>query len=105
MRILFASTGGAGHFIPLIPWIDQISATATKYSWRPTWPCTDSRTVEFPLRVGAFPPAEKVAKIWAQVATMKHDDAGSLVIGDIFCPLNSGALLPAVRATCESSDA
>ena len=56
---------------------------------------------KFPLRVGASPPAEEVAKIWAQVATMTHDDVGSLVIGEIFCRLNSGALLPVMRATCE----
>ena len=56
---------------------------------------------KFPLRVGASPPAEEVAKIWAQVANMRHDDVGSLVIGEIFCRLNSGALLPVMSATCE----
>lgn len=55
----------------------------------------------FPLRVGESPPAEELAKIWAQVATMKHNDAGHLVIGEIFCRLNSGALLPVMRATLE----
>jgi len=32
---------------------------------------------------------------------MKHDDAAAMVMGDIFCRLNSGALLQVMRATCE----
>jgi hypothetical protein len=43
---------------------------------------------------------EEVANIWAQVETMRHDEVESLVIGEIFCRLNSGALLPVMRATC-----
>jgi UDP:flavonoid glycosyltransferase YjiC (YdhE family) len=102
MKILFASTGGAGHFTPLVPWIEE--SLRRGHEVLVVGPPGLAPTVEpwrFPLRVGASPPAEEVAKIWAQVATMRHDDAGSLVIGEIFCRLNSGALLPVMRATCQ----
>jgi len=102
MKILFASTGGAGHFTPLVPWIDE--SLRRGHEVLVVGPPGLAPTVEpwrFPLRVGASPPAEEVAKIWAQVANMRHDDVGSLVIGEIFCRLNSGALLPVMSATCE----
>src|SRR5664279_1904685 len=102
MKILFASTGGAGHVTPLVPWIDE--SLRHGHEVLVVGPPGLAPTVEpwtFHLRVGASPPADEVAKIWAQVATMTHDDVGGLVIGEIFCRLNSGALLPVMRATCE----
>ena len=84
MKILFASTGGAGHFTPLVPWIDE--SLRRGHDVLVVGPPGLAATVDqwkFPLRVGASPPAEEVAKIWAQVATMTHDDVGSLVIGEI----------------------
>jgi UDP:flavonoid glycosyltransferase YjiC (YdhE family) len=102
MKILFASTGGAGHFTPLVPWIDE--SLRRGHDVLVVGPPGLAATVDqwkFPLRVGASPPAEEVGKIWAQVATMTHDDVGSLVIAEIFCRLNSGAMLPVMRATCE----
>ena len=32
---------------------------------------------------------------------MTHDEAGPVVVGELFCRLNSGALLPVVRAACD----
>ena len=101
MRILFASTGGAGHFTPLVPWIDE--SLRRGHDVLVVGPPGLAATVDqwnYPLRVGASPPEGEVGKIWAQVATMTHDDAESIVIGEIFCRLNSGALLPVMRKTC-----
>ncbi|MGS0684893.1 glycosyltransferase [Nakamurella sp. GG22] len=100
MKILFASTGGAGHFTPLVPWIDE--SLRRGHDVLVVGPPGLAATVDqrnLPLRVGASPPEQQVGKIWAQVATMTHDDAESFVIGEIFCRLNAGALLPVMRAT------
>lgn len=102
MKILFASTGGAGHFTPLVPWIDE--SLRRGHQVLVVGPPGLEPTVKpwkFPLRVGESPPADEVGRIWAKVATMTHDDAADLVIGEIFCRLNSGALLPVMRRTVE----
>jgi len=72
MRILFASTGGAGHFTPLIPWINE--SLHRGHEVLVVGPMGLAPTVEpwsFPPRVGATPPAEEVAEIaifgWATV--------------------------------------
>ena len=102
MRILAASTGGAGHFTPLIPWIDESVRRGHKVLT--VGPPDLARTVArlgYPSRIGASPPPEVVGPMWAQVATMRHVEVENLVIGEIFCRLNSGALLPAMRAACD----
>ena len=102
MKVLIASTGGAGHFNPLVPWIDE--SLRRGHEVLVVGPAGLAPTVErwkYPLRIGASAPAEEVAPIWARVATMRHDDAAAIVIGEICCRLNSGALLPVMRATCD----
>jgi len=102
MKVLFASTGGAGHFNPLVPWIDE--SLRRGHEVLVVGPPGLAPAVErwkYPLRIGASAPAEEVAPIWAQVATMRHEDADAIVIGEICCRLNSGALLPVMRATCD----
>ena len=102
MRILFTSTGGAGHFTPLVPWIEASLRRGHKILVvGPAKLAEITAGSGYPMRIGGSPTPEEVAPIWSQVATMKHDDAGPLVIGEIFCRLNSGALLPAMRATCD----
>jgi UDP:flavonoid glycosyltransferase YjiC (YdhE family) len=102
MRILFSSTGGAGHFSPLVPWIELgLSRGHEVLVVGPAKLAEAATRFGYPTRVGASPSPAEVAPVWAQVATMNHDDAGPLVIGEVFCRLNSGALLPAVRAACD----
>jgi len=101
VRILFASTGGAGHFNPLVPWINETLRLG--HEVLVVGPPGIVPTVthkKYPLRVGASPPPDVVGPIWAQVTTMRHEDAAAMVMGDIFCRLNSGAMLPVMRATC-----
>ena len=102
MRILFASTGGAGHFGPLVPWIEMSQQRG--HEVLVVGPPALEETVRragYPFRRGATPPPEVVGPIWRQVATLPVKEAGPLVIGEIFCRLNSGAMLPVMRAACE----
>jgi UDP:flavonoid glycosyltransferase YjiC (YdhE family) len=102
MRILFASTGGAGHFTPLVPWVEaSLRRGHTILVVGPAKLAEITAGSAYPTRVGGSPTPEEVAPIWAQVATRKHDEVGPLVIGEIFCRLNSGALLPVMRETCD----
>jgi UDP:flavonoid glycosyltransferase YjiC (YdhE family) len=101
MRILFASTGGAGHFSPLVPWVE--ASLRRGHEILVVGPAELAQTAArlgYPMRVGGSPSLEEVAPLWAQVATMKHEQAGPVVFGELFCRLNSGALLPVVRAAC-----
>ena len=102
MRILFASTGGAGHFSPLLPRVE--ASLRRGHDILVVGPAELAETTArfgLPTRVGGSPTREEVAPIWAQVAKMTHDEAGPVVVGELFCRLNSGALLPVVRAACD----
>ena len=86
----------------MVPWIDF--SLRRGHEVLVVGPPGIAQTVErwkYPLRTGASAPAEVVAPIWAQVATMRHDDAAAIVIGEICCRLNSGALLPVMREMCD----
>ncbi len=86
----------------MVPWIDE--SLRRGHEVLVVGPPGIAPTVQrwkYPLRIGESPPAEVVAPIWAQVATMKHDDVVAMVIGEIFCRLNSGALLPTMRRACD----
>ena len=102
MRILFASTGGAGHFSPLAAWVEaSLHRGHDILVVGPAELAAAAAGSGYLMRVGGSPTREQVAPIWAQVATMKHEEAGPVVIGELFCRLNSGALLPVVRAACD----
>jgi hypothetical protein len=101
VRILFASTGGAGHFSPLVAWVEaSLRRGHDILVVGPAELAAAAAGSGYPMRVGGSPTHEQVAPIWAQVATMKHEEAGPVVVGELFCRLNSGALLPVVRAAC-----
>ncbi len=102
MRILFASTGGAGHFSPLVPWVEaSLQRGHDILVVGPADLATATAQSGYPTRVGGSPTHEQVAPIWAQVAKMKHEEAGPVVFGELFCRLNSGALLPVMSAVCD----
>ena len=69
MRILFASTGGAGHFSPLLPWVE--ASLRRGHDILVVGPAELAETTArfgLPTRVGGSPAREEVAPIWAQVA-------------------------------------
>ncbi len=102
MRILFASTGGAGHFSPLVPWVEaSLRRGHDILVVGPAELAAVAAGLGYPMRIGGSPTREQVAPIWSQVATLRHEEAGPVVFGELFCRLNSGALLPGVRAACD----
>jgi UDP:flavonoid glycosyltransferase YjiC (YdhE family) len=103
VRVLFASTHGAGHFNPLRPFIEAcvrgghevmvagpppLAETVARAGCR-FWP-------------GEEPPAGETAAVWARVRTASPDEANAIVVGDVFAGLNLRAMLPHLCAACEA---
>lgn len=103
MRALFATTRGAGHFNPLVPFIDAalrdgheilvagpalLAETAERAGY-PFWPCD-------------VPPEHLLGPTWGRVQTAATvEEAEAIVVGEIFGRLNVQAALPGMRSACE----
>jgi hypothetical protein len=91
MRVLFTSTQGAGHFGPLIPFID-----AARRGGHETLivgpPTLKARGYEF--RAGASPPDELLGPLWGRMPSLPPGQGDLVVVGQIFAALNVDAMLP-----------
>jgi UDP:flavonoid glycosyltransferase YjiC (YdhE family) len=102
VRVLFASTRGAGHFNPLVPFIE--AALRGGHEVLVAGPPPLAPTVEragYPFWEGAEPPEHELGPVWARVPTVSHDEANAIVVGEIFGDLNVRAMLPSLSAACE----
>ena len=103
MRVLFATTRGAGHFNPLVPFIDaalrgghevlvagpRLLAETVERAGYPFWPCE-------------VPPEHLLGPTWGRVQTaVTPAEADAIVVGEIFGRLNVQAALPAMRSACD----
>ena len=103
MRVLFATTRGAGHFNPLVPFIEaalsgghevlvagpQLLADTIERAGYPFWPCD-------------VPPEHLLGPTWGRVQTAAtSEEAEAIVVGEIFGALNVQAALPGMRSACE----
>jgi UDP:flavonoid glycosyltransferase YjiC (YdhE family) len=99
VRVLFASTRGAGHFNPLVPFIE--SALRAGHEVIVAGPPTLAETVAaagYPFWPGEAPPEDELGAVWARVPTVPPDEANEIVVGEIFGTLNVRAMLPSLRA-------
>ena len=103
MRVLFASTRGAGHFNPLVPFID--ACLRGGHEVLVAGPPSLAETVDragYPFWPGAAPPEDELGAAWSRVpAASSRDEAEAIVIGEIFAGLNVRAMLPRLHAACE----
>lgn len=101
MRVLFASTRGAGHFNPLVPFVEAClrGGHEVLVAGPPALAETVARA-GYPYWPGAAPPEDELGAVWGRVPTASYEEAGRLVVGDIFARLNVAAMLPSVRAAC-----
>ena len=101
MRVLFASTQGAGHFAPLLPVIEACRRGGHEVLVAGP-PSLEELVVRagLPFWPGAAPPDEELGPVWARVPTLSFADAEQLVVGDIFARLNVDAMLPSLEAAC-----
>ena len=99
MRVLFASTQGAGHFGPLIPLIDACDRAGheTLVVGPPT---LKSRGYQF--TAGASPPDHILGPLWGGMSSLPPAQGDVVVVGIIFARLNVDAMLPTFDEVHES---
>ena len=90
MRVLFASTRGAGHFNPLVPFIE--AALRGGHEVMVAGPPALGETVEragYRFWCGEAPDEDALAAVWSRVPTVSRDEAEAIVVGEIFAGLNA----------------
>ena len=100
MRILFASTGGAGHVTPMIPFVAACRRAGHEVLLvGPPGLAPTAQQESLPFVSGALPDEAETGPVWAQVPQAAYAEAERLVIGEIFATLNVRAMLPTMRDT------
>ena len=103
MRLLFASTGHAGHVLPLVPLAR--ACLRAGHEVRVAAPRSRGAVVRdagLPFWPFADPPEDEVWSVFAPTAGMPPEQANAVVIGEIFGRLAAGAALPGLRAMVET---
>ena len=102
MRVLFTTTGGAGHVGPLLPFARALRAAghevlvAVRRSTAATVVAAG-----LPVRDVDDAPPEPRASVFAQASGMTTDRANALVVGEIFAGIDAPAALPGIQAAIE----
>jgi UDP:flavonoid glycosyltransferase YjiC (YdhE family) len=103
MRLLFTTTGQAGHVLPLVPLARaclraghevrvagrRSRGAIVRDAGLPFWPFAD-------------PPEDEVWAVFAPTARLPAEEANAVVIGEVFGRLAAGAALPGLEAMIES---
>jgi UDP:flavonoid glycosyltransferase YjiC (YdhE family) len=103
MRLLLCSTGLAGHFLPLVPFIDTARERGDEVVV--VAPANLARNVAelgVAHHVCDPPDPAKSKELWRQAARVSHSHAARLLDGEFFGRLSTEAMLPTVESTCDS---
>ena len=102
MRVLFTSTQGAGHFNPLVPFVEAARRlghdvlVAGPSGLRPVVERTD-----YPFHECADPAEEDIRPVWERVPTVSREEGEVLVVREIFARYDAAAILPGLREAIE----
>src|SRR5215208_1223506 len=102
MRALFASTRGAGHFNPLVPFARAFERAGHELLF--AGPADLAGAVEaagFEFWQFDAPPEDELGAVWSRVPELPPDEANEVVVGEVFGRLNTTAALPRLREACE----
>jgi UDP:flavonoid glycosyltransferase YjiC (YdhE family) len=102
VRVLLASTDGAGHFGPLRPFIDALAARGDELLLVVP-PKLEAAVSALGQRfvVSAEPPADELASLWARFATASGHESSVLGNRELFGRLWTAALLPTAERACD----
>ncbi len=78
MRILCASTQGAGHFNPLVPFLEAFQRMGHDVLVVGP-PALDAKS--YPFRPGASPPEEILGPVWAAMGSIPPGQGDVVVVG------------------------
>jgi len=101
VRVILASTGGAGHFGPLRPFIDALVSRGDELLIvvPPQLEATVS-AIGQPFVVSDEPPAEELTALWERFSTASGREAAILGNRELFGRLWTAALLPTAERAC-----
>ena len=102
MRVLFASTQGAGHFNPLVPFID--AALRQGHEVLVAGPSALTPTVEkmgYAFWECADPLEEEIRPVWDRTPAVSPEEANVLVVREIFARFDARAMLPRLHEAFE----
>jgi UDP:flavonoid glycosyltransferase YjiC (YdhE family) len=102
MRVLFASTQGAGHFHPLVPFVD--ACLRRGHEVLVAGPPTLAPTVEragYPFWEFDAPPEDEVRGVWSWMPSLSQQEQNVVVVREIFARLDATASLPRLREACK----
>jgi UDP:flavonoid glycosyltransferase YjiC (YdhE family) len=98
MRILVASGPGAGHALPLLPFVTALADRGDDVLLVvPPELEETARTTGQPYLLGAGPPAEELDPLWARFGAAPPAEAAVIANREIFGRLNTAAMLPAMQ--------
>ena len=98
MRVLVVSGPGAGHALPLMPFVTALADRADDVLVvvPPELEAT-ARATGQPYRLGARPPPDVLDPLWARFGEAPPAEAAVIANREIFGRLNTAAMLPAMR--------
>jgi hypothetical protein len=99
MRVLAASTAGAGHFTPMKPWLAHLAAAGHEVLVVGPTDLAEAAS-EWEFRAGSPPDPAVSHEAWDR-AYADPAGAGAVVMTEIFARINSGALRPAMGAAMD----
>lgn len=103
MRVLFASTQGAGHVGPLVPLADAFRQRGSEVEFLVP-PGAEWQVEGRGVRVtsGAAPPAEEVDQLWARFAAASRGEARSIAEREAFAGRCADAMLPVMEGVVKA---
>ena len=102
MRVLVASTQGAGHFNPLVPFARAFERAGHDVMFAGPPPLARAvQSAGFDFWEFDSPADEQLGPIWARVPELPQEQQNEVVVGEIFGRLNTAAALPRVRVAFE----
>jgi UDP:flavonoid glycosyltransferase YjiC (YdhE family) len=103
MRVLCASTRGAGHLYPLVPIAEACLRRGHEVMVAgPPQLASMVETAGYPFWEFADPPEDELDAVWSRVPTLPSwEEQNATVVGEIFGRLDTTAALPRLREACE----
>jgi UDP:flavonoid glycosyltransferase YjiC (YdhE family) len=102
MRILLCSTGLAGHFNPLVPFIEAARQRGDEiFVVVPPSLANEVQALGVDHYLSDPPDPTKSRELWRRAARLPHAQAARLLDGEFFGRLSTEAMLPTVDAACE----
>jgi UDP:flavonoid glycosyltransferase YjiC (YdhE family) len=102
MRALFASTRGAGHFNPLVPFARAFERAGHELLFAGPPDLAEAvAAAGFEFWQFDPPPEDELGEVWGRVPELPPVEANEVVVGEVFGRLNTTAALPRLRAACE----